>query len=220
MSKIYYVYQLIDPINNQPFYVGKGKGDRARSHLTPNKKTNNPRKDNKINEIRNLGYEPLVKYLFENLTSEDAYTKEEELIRTLGRVGYDDFGVLTNIKTDAKPPSQKGRKRIFTEEHKRKLSEKLKGKVKTSPPWNKGLTKETDERIKEGAKNRSITGNNHQIGQTYSESRVEKIKEKLTGRKMTDEQISKMSVAKKGKTWEEIFGEEEAFRRRNRVKKY
>jgi hypothetical protein len=29
-----------------------------------------------------------------------------------------------------------------------------------------------------------------------------------------------MSVAKKGKTWEEIFGEEEASRRRNRVKKY
>lgn len=219
MSTIYYVYQLIDPNTHQPFYIGKGKGDRARSHLTPNKKTNNPRKDAKIAEIRNCGHEPKIIYLFENLTDTEAYAKEEELIKTLGRIGYDENGILTNIKIDAKPPSQKGKKRVFSEEHKKKLSEKLKGKKKITPPWNKGLTKDSDSRIKEGAKNRSIVGNLHQVGQKYSDERVQKIKEKLTGRTMTDNQIEKMSVAKKGKTWEEIFGEEGAKLRRNRAKK-
>ena len=65
-------------------------------------------------------------------------------------------------------------------------------------------------------KNRSIAGNRHQIGQTYSDGRVEKISKKLRGRKMSAEQIEKMSLAKKGKSWEEIFGEEGARRRRNR----
>jgi len=219
MSTIYYVYQLIDPNTDQPFYIGKGKGDRALSHLTPNKKTNNPRKDAKIAEIRSCGHEPKIIYLFENLMDTEAYVKEEELIKTLGRIGYDENGILTNIKLNAKPPSQKGKKRVFSEEHKKKLSAKLKGKKKTTPPWNKGLTKDSDNRIKEGAKNRSIVGNLHQVGQQYSDDRVQKIKEKLTGRTMTDTQIEKMSVAKKGKTWEEIFGEEGAKLRRNRVKK-
>jgi hypothetical protein len=219
MSTIYYVYQLIDPNTNQPFYIGKGKGDRARSHLTPNKNTNNPRKDAKIAEIRASGTEPQVIYIFENLTNNEAYIKEEELIKSLGRIGYDENGILTNIKIDAKPPSQKGKKRAFTEEHKRKLSERLKGKSKTAPPWNKGLSKESDERIKKGAVNRSNAGNNHQIGQKYSEDRIEKISKKLSGRKMTEEQISKMSLSKKGKSWEEIFGEEGAQRRRNKSNK-
>jgi hypothetical protein len=29
----YYVYQYIDPRNNLPFYIGKGKGKRYQTHL-------------------------------------------------------------------------------------------------------------------------------------------------------------------------------------------
>ena len=37
----YYLYCLIDPINNLPFYVGKGCGNRAFSHLKNLKNQNN-----------------------------------------------------------------------------------------------------------------------------------------------------------------------------------
>jgi hypothetical protein len=56
------------------------------------------------------------------------------------------------------------------------------------------------------ATTRSNTGNFHQLGIKHSPERIEKVKTKLVGRKMSDEQKLKMSVAKKGKTWEEIYG--------------
>ena len=36
----FYVYMLIDPRNNKPFYVGKGKGNRVFQHVEDAK--NNP----------------------------------------------------------------------------------------------------------------------------------------------------------------------------------
>jgi hypothetical protein len=38
---MYYVYELIDPRNNMPFYIGKGKGRRAKTHLWPKPETRN-----------------------------------------------------------------------------------------------------------------------------------------------------------------------------------
>jgi hypothetical protein len=61
---------------------------------------------------------------------------------------------------------------------------------------------------------RSEVGNNHQIGSKHSQDRIEKVRKKLTGRMMSDEQKFKMSTAKKGKTWEEIYGIEGAMLRR------
>lgn len=217
---IYFVYQLVDPQTNIPFYVGKGKNDRAKAHLWGHAGTNNPRKDKKIEEIRSTGREPIIQYLYENLTEEEAYSKEEDLIAKHGRAGFDVNGILTNIKKDAKPPSQKGKKRIFTDEHRKRLSESLTGKAKTSAPWNKGLTKDTDARMARLSASRSKAGNNHQTGTKHSQERIEKVKKKLTGRIMSDDQKTKMSIAKKGKTWEEIYGVEGAkLRREKKAKK-
>ena len=214
----YYVYKLIDPSNNIPFYVGKGCGDRAKSHLWNKAKTNNPRKDQKIEEIRLAGHVPLIEYVQTGLSSSDAYLLEEQLIRQYGRLGFDQGGILTNIKKDARPPSQKGTKKQFTEEHRKNLSNSLRGKPKKNPPWNKGLTKSSDSRLAKSADNRSKVGNNHQIGMKYSEDRVEKIRCALKGRKLSDSSKSKMSTAKKGKTWEQIYGVEGAAQRRKSKK--
>jgi hypothetical protein len=213
---IYFVYQLLDPITNLPFYIGKGKNDRAKTHLWGTSKSNNPRKDKKILEIRASGYEPIIQYLYENLTQDDAYLKEEHLISQHGRIGFEKYGILVNIKKDARPPSQKGKTRIFTEEHRRKLSESLKGKSKKVAPWNKGLTKNTDNRVATSAMTRSKIGNDHQLGVKHTPERIEKIRNKLVGRTMSDEQKSKMSAAKKGKSWEEIYGIDGAKSRRQK----
>lgn len=79
----YYVYALIDPRTSQPFYIGKGKGNRYKAHLTETKDTTiNIKKFNKIQSIRSCGLEPLVDIIrhFEN--EEDAYLYEEFLIST------------------------------------------------------------------------------------------------------------------------------------------
>lgn len=211
---VYFVYQLVDPITNLPFYIGKGKNDRAKTHLWGKSKSNNPDKDNRIAEIRNRGTEPIIQYLYENLSEDEAYRIEEELIAKHGRIKVDSNGILVNIKKDARPPTQKGKKRTFTYEHRKNLSESLKGKSKKVPPWNKGLTKDNDERLAKLAVNRSKAGNNHQIGVKHSQDRIEKIQKKLTGRSMSEEQKLKMSTAKKGKTWEEIYGVDGARLRR------
>ena len=210
----YYVYKLIDPRTNLPFYVGKGKDNRAFTHLKNKSKTCNPRKDKIINEIYSLKLEPIVDIFLKELDEETAYKLEEEIILNLGRQGIDHNGILTNISLHSQPPPQKGKKRIFTEEHKSNISKALKGRKLTYQTWQTGLTKETDERIARMAEKRSLIGNLHQIGMKYSQERIEKIRNKLKGRVVPDDQRKKMSQAKKGKTWEDIFGEEGARQRR------
>jgi hypothetical protein len=60
---MYYVYELIDPRVNLPFYVGKGKNDRVYFHLSEQSrvKSDNARKFNKIQKIRKDGFEPEIK---------------------------------------------------------------------------------------------------------------------------------------------------------------
>ena len=215
----YYVYRLVDPRTGQPFYVGKGKDNRAYSHIKKNAKTCNPRKDKRIDEIFAAGLTPIVELIITDLDEATAYNREETIILELGREGIDDNGILTNISIHSQPPSQKGKKWTFTEEHRRRISASLTGKPRTCPAWQKGLTKETDERIRKMAEKRSLIGNDHQIGMKYSQERIDKIRNKLKGRIVPEDQREKMSLAKKGKTWEDIFGEEGAAQRRlNRPK--
>lgn len=107
---MYYVYQLVDPRNSQPFYIGKGKGRRAKTHLWEIPETRNVYKENKIASIRNDGLEPIIEYVAENIIDETlAYDIESTLIKKYGRKGYDKNGTLTNICEDARPPNHKGK---------------------------------------------------------------------------------------------------------------
>lgn len=128
----YYVYSIIDPVKSQPFYIGKGKGDRAFSHLK--KKTSAKRVYDKIQSLRNKGIEPIVKILHEGLDETTAYDLETILISRYGRKDIDENGILMNICEDNRPPKRFGQ----SEETKRKISEAMKGKNKNKVPWNKG----------------------------------------------------------------------------------
>lgn len=107
---MFYVYELIDPRKNQPFYVGKGKGRRAATHLWEIPETRNVYKENIIASIRADGLEPEIKYVADNIIDESiAYNIEASLIKRYGRKGYDKNGILSNICEDARPPNHKGK---------------------------------------------------------------------------------------------------------------
>ena len=107
---MYYVYQLVDPRNNMPFYIGKGSNDRSKSHLKKIPSTRNVYKENKIKKIRDEGLEPIIEYVSVNIIDEDlAYDMEAEIISHYGRKGYEENGILTNICKDSRPPNHKGK---------------------------------------------------------------------------------------------------------------
>lgn len=73
----YYVYVYIDPRNNEEFYYGKGKGSRKEAHL--NDKTTS-RKAMRIKEIKDAGFEPIIRVIAKNLTEKQALLVEKTLI--------------------------------------------------------------------------------------------------------------------------------------------
>ncbi len=77
----FYVYFLINPLNNKVFYVGKGIGKRAWQHLKM--KGSNLKKINTIKEIYNNGLSPIIKIHSENLIEEEAYNTEMAFIQAL-----------------------------------------------------------------------------------------------------------------------------------------
>ena len=122
--KTYYVYQLVDPRNNEPFYIGKGTGDRAAQHAKFKDGNKNPYKDRKIKSILKESLEIIVEFLYENLTDENAaYDLEEQIIKKIG------IKNLTNIAEDRRPPSRLGW--TPSRETLEKRSKSLKGIVRT-----------------------------------------------------------------------------------------
>lgn len=151
----YFVYQLVDPRNDKPFYIGKGCRSRPNHHLNENaNNTTNMRKYNKIQSIRKDGLEPIIEIVqrFEN--ESDAYALETELIsntsdltnlqpggvggfgsptwktdnpssRSIGQTYEERYGV-DKAKWMKEIRSKKLTGRVFTDESKGKMSESAK----------------------------------------------------------------------------------------------
>lgn len=94
-ANVYYVYALLDPrkpgpvrfgrhvFDHEPFYVGKGKGDRARNHL--NLKAGNKHSKNVVRSIRKAGLTPLISIRRQHLDEHSAMDLESKLICRIGR---------------------------------------------------------------------------------------------------------------------------------------
>ena len=77
-----YIYAIYDPREVLPFYVGRGVGDRAFSHL---KDSHNEAVDQKVSSLRSQGFEPIIKILIHGLNLKQAKAAETVAIAMLGK---------------------------------------------------------------------------------------------------------------------------------------
>lgn len=179
---MYYVYELIDPRVNLPFYVGKGKNERVYFHLSEQSraKTDNERKYNKIQKIRKDGYEPEIKIVEYFEDKNDAYNYEEQLIKKYGRIRYDQNGILTNICESSRPPTVKGRtyQEIYGDKWEEQIEKRRKLQIEAGGYGPSKHTQKTKDKI-----SAKVSGEkNPSYGVPCSEERREKIRKKAKER--------------------------------------
>lgn len=94
---IFYVYQLRREDQDYPFYIGKGKGDRAWNHLNEApSKHHNPLKLDIISKAKSDNIKILVEFIAENLDEIFALRLEVWAIKMWGRLSLGE-GPLTNL---------------------------------------------------------------------------------------------------------------------------
>lgn len=91
----FYVYALIDPRNNQVFYIGKGTGNRVFSHEIESGKSPESEKNKlqKIREIEASGHETKRVVINWGMTEPEAFSAEAALINLMNYLSAD---TLTN----------------------------------------------------------------------------------------------------------------------------
>ena len=121
----FYTYIYYDPSRgNEPFYVGKGHGDRAWKHFS--RKEMHPMTQ-RMQFLKKNKVKPIVGF-YSDLNEEFALLLEMELISKFGRKDLGE-GPLLNLTDGGEGVS--GSKKVFSDEHKRKLSQSSKGKPKS-----------------------------------------------------------------------------------------
>lgn len=161
----YYVYILLDPrkpmnlfykindclnieLSHEPFYVGKGKGNRCLSH-NYNKEDCNRYKKQKINHIKMENKEIIIVILKKDLYENESFKLEKECISIIKRKNKG--GPLTNLTDGGEGSSGT----IVSKETRIKHSNNMKGRKIT---WSDKISKSEKGKIvsKETRKKQSI----------------------------------------------------------------
>lgn len=210
MKNIFYVYAYLDPrkqgkfvygdysFDYEPFYIGKGFGNRMYVHLKNfNLVNDNSYKTNKIKKLLKSGFDvkSFVFRIKQNLSEHKAMNFEMELIKTIGRLDLK-TGPLTNLTdggdgTSGRIVSEKEKEihrlhalgnknclgKTFTEEHRKKLSNAAK---------IRGIPLETIKKANDACRGKP----SHNKGKKMNIEH--RLKTGMAKRKFTDEEVVEM----------------------------
>jgi len=137
MSK-HYVYIHRNPKTKQIFYIGVGYKGRAWSFKWGHSK-------HYYNYIQKYGL-PIVEMYKTDLTEDEAYKLEEQLIAEYGRIGIDNNGILINKSSGGKT-SAKGTKQHLTDEWKKKIGDSNRGKPKHTSQTKKSISNKNSKPV-------------------------------------------------------------------------
>lgn len=189
----FYVYALLDPrkpgpfyyghwkFSHEPFYVGKGHGNRFET--THKNDGHNIFKSRKIHNIRALGMEPIVVFKKSALTERQALSLEVHLIDRVGRANLKK-GPLTNLTDGGEGTIGK----IVTRKTRLRQSKSIK----------KAMTKEVRARI-----SLAMRGNTNSAGRSTSEETRRKLSEWQKGVPKSPEHMEKLHAACRGRPFTE-----------------
>jgi len=217
MLNCFYVYHLIDPRNNLPFYVGKGKDKRMydHEHLVRNGKIpqNNTYLFRKIKKILSAGLTINYKKIYENLFEQDALDKEVEEEGRLKKEGiklcnlvpcgsggnYFQYMSPSKIRRIKKKISNACKGRIVTNETRQKLRKLQLGRIRSKETRKKISIAKTGKKMSiKTCKKMSIS----HTGLHHSKEHCESISKSLKGIIFSDEHKNKLSDFAKTRTGE------------------
>jgi hypothetical protein len=184
MKNKFYIYLHIKLDIGEPFYIGKGVGDRAYRKGNRNRFWGNI--------VNKYGFDVVL--LEEDLTEQEAFDREIYWIKRIGRKDLNQ-GPLVNM-TDGGEGGSTGR--IWSEITRKKMSDSQKKLSETRTPTFLGKTHNEETRKKMSkAKKDYVPWNKGKKLKPLSEEHKLKISNSSKGRIITDETRKKMSEANK-----------------------
>ena len=216
----FYVYVYLDQMkpgnynygeyhfDYNPFYVGKGNGDRSNIHLTVD--NNNKHFDNTIKKIQRVcNTDPIIVKYQEMLLEQDSLSLEIKMIATIGRHDLKK-GPLCNLTDGGEGlsnPSAETRKKLggmrgkkHTIESKQKMRKPKSEKAKINIALAQiGKKHSPEQNLKHSI---MMSGDKHPFyGKYHTEESKKAMSEKLSGRKngpCSDETKRRISAGNKG----------------------